>query len=108
MLWVLAANADNTLSPAVAAEEGEAVFTDALDGRAYFHGSGSRSCGIGGGSSCRRRCGRSRNALNGLIGTETVRNPPFLQIIRCHFHAYPVSGEDMHAVNAHTTCQVTE
>jgi hypothetical protein len=37
VLWILAAYTDNTLSFAIAAEKGEAVFADAFDGCAYFH-----------------------------------------------------------------------
>jgi hypothetical protein len=43
-----------------------------------------------------------------LVGSEAIGNAPFLQIIRCHFHTDLVSREDMHAVNAHSTGEVTK
>lgn len=43
-----------------------------------------------------------------LVGAETIGNPTFLQIIRCHFQANLVTGEDVHAVDPHATRQVAE
>ena len=43
-----------------------------------------------------------------MIRPEAVRNPTFLQIIRCHFHSYSVAREDVNAVDPHTSRQVAE
>ncbi len=38
-----------------------------------------------------------------LIGTETIRDAAFLQIVRRHFDTDPVPGEDADTVDTHTT-----
>lgn len=43
-----------------------------------------------------------------LVGSESIRDPPLLQIIWCHFHSHPVAWEDVHPVDAHATGQVAE
>lgn len=59
--------------------------------------------GLGGGV-----CDRIAVFIEALIGAEAIRNPPFLQIIRRHFHTNLVTGEDAYAVDAHSPRKVAE
>jgi hypothetical protein len=52
--------------------------------------------------------GRVRRAVEQerLVGSETVRDPAFLQIIRRHFDSHAISGQDVHPIDAHASGQV--
>ena len=45
---------------------------------------------------------------NDLVGPEAVDDAPFLEIVRRHLHFHAISGEDAHAMHAHTTGKMAQ